>query len=131
MPSRLTEVIVDAHDLERMADFWCAALGYERRHAGDGWLLIAPPGDEITTEAWTEAPQPASISFVSVPEPKAEKNRVHLDITPVGDSTQEGEVERLLSLGAARADIGQGTTSWVVLRDPEGNEFCVMPAASD
>jgi hypothetical protein len=131
VPSRLTEVIVDAHDLERLADFWCAALGYVRRHHGEGWLLVGPPGEETTTAAWVAAPQPTCISFVSVPESKTQKNRVHLDITPVGGSTQADEVERLLLLGATRADLGQDATAWVVLRDPEGNEFCVMPEVTD
>jgi hypothetical protein len=58
--------------------------------------------------------------------PKTGKNRLHLDIAPPADGDQDAEVERLLVLGARRIDIGQGDVSWVVLTDPEGNEFCVL-----
>ena len=61
--------------------------------------------------------------FVPVPEEKAGKNRLHPDFRPVD---QAAEVERLLSLGARRADVGQRDASWVVLADPEGNEFCIL-----
>jgi hypothetical protein len=63
--------------------------------------------------------------FVPVEEPKTVKNRLHLDFRP---DDQQAEVERLLGLGATRADVGQGEQSWVVLADPEGNEFCVLAA---
>jgi hypothetical protein len=61
--------------------------------------------------------------FVAVPEAKTIKNRLHLDLRP---DDQDAEVQRLLGLGATRADIGQGEQSWIVLADPEGNEFCVL-----
>jgi hypothetical protein len=60
-----------------------------------------------------------------VPEGRTVKNRLHLDFRP---DDQDAEVSRLLALGARPADIGQGEQSWVVLRDPEGNEFCVLGA---
>ena len=66
------------------------------------------------------------ICFIPVPEGKTVKNRVHLDVSPSGCEQAE-ELERLLSLGAHRKDIGQGPdVSWVVLEDPEGNEFCLL-----
>nr|BFF16215.1 hypothetical protein GCM10025699_75180 [Microbacterium flavescens] len=62
--------------------------------------------------------------FVRVPEAKTLKNRLHLDFRP---DDQDAEVERLLALGATRSDVGQTSdVSWVVLADPEGNEFCVL-----
>jgi hypothetical protein len=61
--------------------------------------------------------------FASVPEPKTGKNRLHLDFRP---DDRDAEVDRLLALGATRADVGQGEQSWIVLADPEGNEFCVL-----
>jgi catechol-2,3-dioxygenase len=125
MPSRLTDVIVDCHDLERVTGFWCAALGYERVTGGDGWVAIGFPGQELTVADLRAAPQPPLMAFVVVPEAKAVKNRVHLDITPV-DASQASEVERLLALGATRADVGQGEETWVVMADPEGNEFDVL-----
>jgi len=57
---------------------------------------------------------------------KTAKNRIHLDIAPPPDGDQAAEVDRLIALGARRIDIGQGDVSWVVLADPEGNEFCVL-----
>jgi hypothetical protein len=66
-----------------------------------------------------------TLTFARVPESKTVKNRLHIDVSPI-DGAQEAEVERLLVLGARRVDIGQGEQSWVVLADPEGNEFCVL-----
>ena len=72
-----------------------------------------------------------SITFVPVPDQKRSKNRLHIDVNPVG-CDQDAEVERLIGLGARRADVGQGSDkTWVVLADPEGNEFCVLRARLD
>jgi Glyoxalase-like domain len=68
--------------------------------------------------------------FVPVPEAKMVKSRLHLDLRPVG-SSHAAEVERLIGLGACRADIGQGEVPWAVLADPEGNEFCVLGPLGD
>ena len=73
---------------------------------------IRPATDEIP-----------GLIFGSVPEQKTIKNRLHLDFRP---DDQDAEVDRLLALGARRVDIGQGVQPWVVLADPEGNEFCVL-----
>jgi catechol 2,3-dioxygenase-like lactoylglutathione lyase family enzyme len=125
--SRLTDVIVDCHDLDVMADFWCEVLGYERVASGDGWLATRAPGLELSANDLVARAQPPALAFVLVPEDKLGKNRVHVDVTPT-ECSQADEVERLLGLGARRVDISQGSTPWVVLADPEGNEFCVMPA---
>ncbi len=130
MTSRLTDVIVDCHDMEGLADFWCAVLGYERAHRGDTWLAIAPAGRQTSDDEWRAGPLAPMLAFVVVPEPRASKNRVHLDVTPTG-STRDEEVQRLVRLGAQRIDIGQGDTPWVVMVDPEGNEFCVMPGLGE
>ena len=66
-----------------------------------------------------------SLLFARVPEAKSVKNRLHIDVSPVG-STRDEEVERVMAFGATRVDVGQGDVSWVVLADPEGNEFCVL-----
>jgi hypothetical protein len=63
--------------------------------------------------------------FLPVPEAKIVKNRVHIDVSPVG-CNQADELVRLLALGAVQIDVGQGTRPWVVLADPEGNEFCLL-----
>ena len=124
MASRLTEVIFDCHDLTRSSNFWCNALGYEQVSAGEGWIAIRSPGEKLTDEMLSKSPQSPALAFVLVPEDKILKNRVHIDLTPI-DCSQE-EVRRLMELGAHRIDIGQSGTSWIVMADPEGNEFCVM-----
>jgi len=74
--------------------------------------------------------RPPALAFVLVPERKTTKNRTHVDVTPI-DTSQDDEVERLVGLGATRIDIDQGGKPWIVMADPEGNEFCVMPEAED
>jgi hypothetical protein len=123
MASRFSELIVDGHDLRGLAEFWCQVLGYRILEVTDDAVEI---GDrEITTDRIREGPVPPTIVFVPVPEDKTVKNRVHMDVSPV-DGSQDEEVERLLALGATRVDVGQGEQTWVVMADPEGNEFCVL-----
>jgi hypothetical protein len=83
--------------------------------------------EEDDSTVFIESPERTdpALLFVTVPEKKTVKNRIHIDVSP-RDRTQEEEVERILALGAKRIDIGQGDVSWVVLADPEGNEFCVL-----
>jgi hypothetical protein len=132
MGSRLTEIVVDCHDPVAQAGFWADALGYHVVRREDGQVEIAPWEREPATlaEQVERAPGVPTLVFVTVPEAKAVKNRLHLDLRPVGCSHAE-EVERLIGLGARRADIGQGDVPWVVLADPEGNEFCVLGALGD
>ena len=123
MTSRFTELIVDCRSPRLLAEFWCAVLGY--RVLEEGPDLVEIGIDPLTPEAVRPAPIVPTIVFVVVPEDKAVKNRLHIDVNPV-DATQEEEVERLLALGARRVDLGQGDVHWVVMADPEGNEFCVL-----
>jgi hypothetical protein len=127
MGSRLTEIVVDCHDPVAQAGFWGAVLGYYVVRSEHGQVEIAPWEQEPPdlAEQVRRAPGVPTLVFVTVPEGKAVKNRLHLDVRPVGTSHAE-EVERLIGLGARRADIGQGEVPWVVLADPEGNEFCVL-----
>jgi hypothetical protein len=127
MGSRLTEIIVDCHDPVAQAAFWTAALGYHVVNSGEDWVEIAPWEQEPAdlAEQVRQAPTVPTLVFVTVPEGKTVKNRLHLDVSPV-DRSQEAEVERLVGLGARHADVGQGAQQWVVLADPEGNEFCVL-----
>ena len=113
MACRFTELIIDARDPGAQAHFWEQVLGWraEERH---GLPFLIPPDPAIPL-----------IVFVPVPEGKSVKNRVHIDVSPT-EGTRDEEVDRLLAIGATRADIGQVDVEWVVLRDPEGNEFCVL-----
>jgi predicted enzyme related to lactoylglutathione lyase len=108
---KLTQVVIDSADPKTLAEFWCAVLG---------WKVVDQDGDEIEIGGPDDG---ANLLFDRAPDPKVAKNHLHLDLTP---TDQAAEVDRILALGARRVDIGQGDVSWVVLADPEGNEFCVL-----
>ncbi|MGW8565204.1 VOC family protein [Isoptericola sp. NPDC055881] len=124
MASRFTELVVDCHDPERLAAFWCAVLDFTVIDRSEGKVEIA--SWEPIVEDVRARQMPPTVVLVQVPEGKAVKNRLHLDVSPVDRSTAD-EVARLLGLGATRVDVGQGDgRSWVVMADLEGNEFCVL-----
>ncbi|MER7006921.1 VOC family protein [Dactylosporangium sp. NPDC000555] len=123
MTSRLLQVTIDCRDPHRLAGFWAAVLDYRVIEDKDDLVEIA--SWEPTVEAVRREPMPSTVMFIRVPEDKVTKNRLHLDVMPI-DVSQADEVERLIGLGARRVDIGQGEQGWVVLADPEGNEFCVL-----
>jgi Glyoxalase-like domain len=127
MTSRLTEVSVDCHDPALLAGFWCQVLDYHVWRTEDDQVEIGPSEREPSdlADQIRSGPTPPSLVFVVVPENKAVKNRLHLDVRPV-DRTHDEEVDRILGLGARPADVGQGAAPWTVLADPEGNEFCVL-----
>lgn len=138
MTSRFTEIVIDAHDLRKVAHFWCAVLDYKIIDESEGIVEIAPQDypsgwTDMATAEWKArvraAPPAPTILFAQVSEHKTIKNRVHIDVSPI--ASHEEEVERLLKLGATRADIGQGDVRWAVMRDPEGNEFCVLRSVQD
>jgi hypothetical protein len=117
MSSSLYSITVDAHDPERLGRFWADVFGSTPTtdQDGDVYLPLVPGS--------TDGP---FLLFLADPGEKQGKNRVHLDLQP---HDRDEEVERLLGLGATHVDIGQGEQSWVVLADPEGNEFCVLAAS--
>lgn len=106
------QTIVDAADPASLGSWWREALG---------WVIVNDDPEEF--EIRPTADRIPGLLFVRVEEAKATKNRLHLDFRP---DDQTREVDRLLGLGASRVEIGQGRQSWVVLADPEGNEFCVL-----
>jgi predicted enzyme related to lactoylglutathione lyase len=115
MPIRLHHIVIDAYDLPRLARFWTQALG---------WEILSEREREIVIG--TDEHAPVGICFMPAADPKTVKNRVHLDLTSSAADRHQ-EIDRLLALGARRVDIGQtGAESWIVLADPEGNEFCVV-----
>ncbi|KRE93524.1 glyoxalase [Nocardioides sp. Soil774] len=128
MTSRLTEISLDCHDPDRLAEFWTAALDWVVLEREPGLVEIGPAreSDQALLDAVRTGPVPPTMFLAAVAEDKVVKNRMHLDLSPV-DRSRDEEVERLLALGATHADVGQtGDESWVVLADPEGNEFCVL-----
>jgi len=120
MPTRLVHLVLDTADPQRVARFWAAALGWEVAYEDDDVANVWPSGYQY--------PDPVALPLVilRVPEPKTVKNRVHLDLASESAEHQAAQLARLRDLGARPADIGQGDVPWVVLADPEGNEFCVL-----
>lgn len=120
MSLRIQCLCVDTDDPARLAAFWQSALGWRRTFEQDDEVVLEPP------EGSREDGIVPDLLFLRVPEPKAGKNRLHLDLRP---EDQAAEVRRLEKLGARRADVGQGAeATWVVMADPDGNEFCVLRA---
>ena len=109
------QVIVHAEDPAALGRWWADALG---------WAVVHTSDDEF--EIRREPDRTPGIDFVRHPEPRTGKSRLHLDFRPDSQEDQDAEVARLLAHGARRVDVGQGDAAWVVLADPEGNEFCVL-----
>ena len=120
MASRITTVLVDCADPDRLSAFYRAVLGWEVVDRPDEQSVeIGPPGQP------EKGPVP-TLLFQRVPDATPGKNRLHLDLNAT-DRDQDAELTRLLELGATRADVGQtGEESWHVLADPEGNVFCLL-----
>jgi catechol 2,3-dioxygenase-like lactoylglutathione lyase family enzyme len=114
---RIQCLCIDSAHPSKSADFWEAALGWRRTYDTDSQVVLEPP------EGSLEDGVAPDLLFLKVTESKTVKNRLHLDLRP---KDQAAEVARLEGLGARRVDVGQGDASWVVLADPDGNEFCVL-----
>ena len=117
MTATLASITVDCDDVARVAGFWAAVL--DRKPSGEptpyfASLAPAGPGQPI----WM---------FLKVPEPKTAKNRFHVDLTA---PDRDAEVARMVELGATRVrEVSEFGMSWVVMNDPEGNEYCVAQAS--
>ena len=117
MVARIGQWTLDVGDVAAMARFWASALGYRIAEDGDGSVHLWPPDDA--------GPRAPSVWLQAGAGPKQGKNRNHPDL--VTNDGVDAEVERLLALGARHVDVGQtGQEGFVVLADPEGNEFCVL-----
>jgi hypothetical protein len=114
MASKWYTIVVDCIDPAAQARFWAEVLGYQ--------IIYSAPDEVVAAKDENTYP---GLVFVPVPEGKSVKNRLHIDLNP---DDQQAEVERLTGLGARQIDIGQGEVTWVVMADPEGNEFCVLRA---
>jgi predicted enzyme related to lactoylglutathione lyase len=115
---RIECLTIDCDDHLAVARFWEAALGWEVAETDDEGTYLRPPAGASAT----------ALLFLKVTDRKVSKNRFHLDLRP---DDQAAEVARVEALGARRIDIGQGDdVTWVVLADPEGNEFCILRSRS-
>jgi hypothetical protein len=117
MGIRIQCLCIDAQDPAKIASFWQSALGWRRTFEKEDEVVLEPPAGS------PEDGVAPDLLFLKVPEGKAAKNRLHLDLRP---DDQAAEVARLEALGARQVSVGQGEVSWVVMADPEGNEFDVL-----
>ncbi len=120
MSLKIQSVSIDSTDPGPTATFWAQALG---------WRITEDTAEEIVLEPPAGSPGDGVVPdllVLRVPETKSVKNRLHLDLRP---DDQAAEVVRLEALGARRVNVGQDDgVTWVVMADPEGNEFCVLRA---
>ncbi len=119
MTTRLTSVVIDAAHPGALAHWWSDAIGWPVTFVAPDEVVVEPAGNGQSYDV------PALV-FVPVDDPKTTKNRVHLDLASDSPDHQADLVARLVAAGAAHVDVGQSDVPWVVLADPEGNEFCVL-----
>jgi hypothetical protein len=123
--------VIDCQDLHAQARWWADVLDWQLAYEDADQAAIAPKHEQdrpLSAEEWpTVGP---ALVFVSVPESKTIKNRLHLDLAPHITDDRDALIDSLLARGATRASVGQDEpkASWTVLADPEGNEFCVLSA---
>jgi Glyoxalase-like domain len=118
---KIATLTIDCKDPDALAEWWATALDFEVTYR-------SPEEETEDREVVIEARGGGGweLLFLQVPDEKVVKNRYHLDLRP---DDRDAEVDRLVDLGARKIDIGQGSeVTWVVLADPEGNEFCILRA---
>jgi predicted enzyme related to lactoylglutathione lyase len=115
--TRLSEIVIDCREPVALARWWEETLAWRSSASADTGspMLRAPGNDDVPV-----------LLFLTVPGPKRGKNRVHLDLATESLDEQAALVDGLIARDATRADVGQGDVPWIVLADPEGNEFCVL-----
>lgn len=127
MGIRWYSTVIDCRDVAAQSRWWAAALGWVVAYEADDEVAVVPPHAMTESDRVPVEERTPGLVFVPVPEGKAVKNRLHLDLAPRAGDDQAAEVQRLIDLGATHVDVGQDSdSSWVVLADPEGNEFCVL-----
>jgi hypothetical protein len=128
MTVRWYTVVVDCKDVGAQARWWAEVLDWKVAFEADDEVVIVPPIALDESRKLTVLERGPGLVFVPVPEGKDVKNRLHIDLAPLAGDDQAAEVARLEALGARRVDVGQvdEEVTWVVLADPEGNEFCIL-----
>ena len=119
MTTRLTSVVIDAAHPGALAHWWSEAIGWPVTLVTPDEVVVEPAGNGQSYDV------PALV-FGESDDPKTTKNRVHLDLASDSTEHQTELVARLVAAGATHVDVGQADAPWVVLADPEGNEFCVL-----
>jgi predicted enzyme related to lactoylglutathione lyase len=110
------QLVIDSADPRSLGRWWAGMLG---------WVVVDDAENSEEFEIRPSAEQLPGLLFVPGSDSKVVKNRLHLDFRP---ADQQAEVNRFLRAGATRVNVGQGDVPWVVLADPEGNEFCILSA---
>jgi hypothetical protein len=126
MALRWYSIVIDSRDPAALARWWGETLAWPLVYESSDEAVIAPPFAEDLAGTVPREQQPQGLVFVPVPEDKTVKNRLHIDLAPAPDESLQDAVDALVARGAALADVGQHDVPWVVLTDPEGNEFCVL-----
>ncbi|MGO1184068.1 MAG: VOC family protein [Micrococcaceae bacterium] len=139
MKLRWYSIVIDCHDVSAQARWWAQALDWQVVYDSPDEAVIipqeAPPGldmsEPVPAHRWHHVPP--GLVFVTVPDDKTVKNRLHIDLAPHLEDDREAQIQRLIDAGARRVDVGQDETevTWTVLADPEGNEFCVLSSRDE
>lgn len=131
MSLRWYSIVIDCRDIAAQARWWAEVLDWRIIYEAADEVVLIPkhaPEEKPAPEDWTKVAP--GLVFVPVPEGKAVKNRLHIDLAPYISDDRDAEIQRLRDLGATIVDVGQDRdkATWTVLADPEGNEFCVLSA---
>jgi hypothetical protein len=128
MSVRWYSVVIDCNDVSAQSRWWARVLDWRIIYESPSEVIVVPPDVADRANPAPVRERGPGLIFVPVPERKATKNRLHIDLAPPADQDQGAEVSRLEALGARRVDIGQDPdkVSWIVMADPEDNEFCVL-----
>ena len=128
MALRWYTIVIDCLDVAAQAAWWRETLGWQTVYEGDDEIVIVPghvTEELVRATPWAE--RGPGLVFVTVPEHKHVKNRLHIDLAPHTSDDRDAEIARLKAMGATEVDVGQGAdVTWTVLADPQGNEFCVL-----
>lgn len=128
MALRWYSTVIDCEDPAAQARWWAEALGWKIGYESADEVSLVPghvTEEVLATTPWEQ--MGPGLVFVPVPEGKTVKNRLHFDLAPHISDDRDGEIARLVAMGATHVDVGQTAgVTWDVLADPEGNEFCVL-----
>ncbi len=128
MGLRWYSTVIDSHDVAALSRWWAETLDYQIVYEAPDEVVIVPAyADEELIRATPWDRVGPGLVFVAVDDPKPSKNRIHIDLAPHTTDDRDAIIEALLARGAHAVDVGQpDDVSWIVLADPEGNEFCVL-----
>lgn len=132
MALRWYSTVVESTDHRALARWWGEALGWDTAYESDLEVVLVPPSAAEFSGSLPFHRVPPGMVFVPVEHGKSGKNRLHWDFAPHSSDDRDAEIQRLVDLGARIIDVGEPAEStWTVLADPDGNEFCVLSARDE